>query len=108
MGAFLVQRGIIVDNVRKDGVLKVGSLSSSGATSSCTSFRWYWVSWFGGVLKVGTGNQVEQDTVIVFDDSLASIPIKYLGISSSPDSVSDWSIPGCFYLPGSRTLTHIP
>lgn len=63
----------------------------------CLSQAWYWISWTGGAVTLGAGNQTGLSPLLVFHDN-AMLPINYMSVSSFKGTQqSIWIIPAQFY-----------
>jgi len=84
----------------RNGYLTAVSTSSGGAVSPLF-YQWFWLSWNNGTVSAGKGDQVGNNTYIVFRDSTATLTdiVAHIGISTSPNSPSWWLFSGCYYSP---------
>ena len=56
-------------------------------------------SWQGGIIMAGSGQQVGENVLIVYNDSPSPHIVNSLGVGSSSSASSEWIVPGYYYPP---------
>ena len=66
----------------------------------CSVTSWYWITWYDGLITVGSGSVVGQKAMFNYKDS-APFAINYLAVASGvSSSQSTWTIPAELYTNG--------